>query len=196
MPIKNVRQQKIELRAKYKKIRTECPPDIKVKLDKKITDKFLALEEYTSCKVLFAFVSSDIEVDTMEIIKRALADGKQVAVPKCTDKMGHMEFYFIKSLEDLKVGYFSILEPVTDICVKAEEYDGLCIVPGLCFDYQGFRIGFGKGYYDRFLQNFNGTTVGICYSKCVEKELPRGTYDKSVDVVVTDKYIIQNINKE
>ncbi len=196
MPIKNVRQQKIELRAKYKKIRTECPPDIKNSLDKKITEKFLSLEEYTSCKALFAFVSSDIEVDTIEIIKRALADGKQVAVPKCTDKTGHMEFYCINSLDDLKEGYFSLLEPDTDICKKAEDYDGLCIVPGLCFDYQGFRIGFGKGYYDRFLQNFKGTTVGICYSKCVEKELPRGAYDKSVDIVVTDKYIIQNINKE
>ena len=196
MPIKNVRQQKIELRTKYKKIRTECPSDIKKKLDKKITEKFLSLEEYTSCEVIFAFVSSDIEVDTIEIIKIALADGKQIAVPKCLDKTGHMEFYFINSLDDLKEGYFSLLEPDTDICKKADKYDGLCIVPGLCFDYQGFRIGFGKGYYDRFLQDFKGLTVGICYSKCVEKELPRGAYDKSVDIVVTDKYIIQNINKE
>lgn len=196
MPIKNVRQQKIELRAKYKKIRTECPPDIKSNLDKKITEKFLSLEEYTLCKTIFTFVSSDIEVDTIEIIKKALSDGKQVAVPKCTDKAGHMDFYYINSFDDLKKGYFSILEPDTDNCKKVGDYSGLCIVPGLCFDYQGYRIGFGKGYYDRFLQNFKGKTVGICYSKCIEKELPKGAFDRSVDIVVTDKYTIQNINKE
>lgn len=196
MPIKNVRQRKMELRAKYKKIRIECPPDIKVTLDKKISERFFSLEEYTKCDTLLTFVSSNIEVDTIEIIKRALADGKKVAVPKCTDKTGHMDFYYIKSLDELKKGYFSILEPDTEICQKAEDCCGLCIVPGLCFDYMGYRIGFGKGYYDRFLQNFSGITVGICYSKCIEKELPRGTYDKSVDILVTDKFTIQNINKE
>lgn len=196
MPIRNVRQQKNELRAKYKKIRKECPPEIKIGLDKKITEKFLSLEDYISCKTLFTFVSSDIEVDTTQIIKRALADGKNVAVPKCTDKTGHMDFYYINSLDDLKTGYFSILEPDVEICKKAEELTGLCIVPGLCFDYEGYRIGFGKGYYDRFLQKFKGATVGICYSKCIEKELPKGAYDKSVDIIVTDKFTIQNINKE
>ena len=196
MPIRNVRQQKIELRARYKKIRKECPPEIKSRLHKKISDRFLGLEEYTSCKTLFTFVSSDIEVDTIYIIEKALSDGKQVAVPKCTDKTGHMEFYYINSLNELKTGYFSILEPDTNICKKADSFTGLCIVPGLCFDYQGFRIGFGKGYYDRFLQRFKGTTVGICYSKCIEKELPKGAYDRSVDILVTDKFTIQNINKE
>lgn len=190
MPIKNVRDRKNELRAKYKKIRSDCPKEIKTGLDRKIAEKFFSLEEYASCKTLFTFVSSQIEVDTVEIIKKALADGKQIAVPKCTDKSGLMDFYYITSLDSLKKGAFSILEPDTEACEKVEDLEqGLCIVPGLCFDFQGYRIGFGKGYYDRFLQKFSGTTVGICYSKCIEKELPKGAFDKSVDIIVTEKYI-------
>ena len=165
MPLsKNIRQRKNELRAVYKRLRTNCPKDVKRELDRKLTEKFLSLDEYK--------------------------DGKRIAVPKCIDKTGLMDFYYIDSTDCLKKGSFSIMEPDEEICEKVTDFsDGLCLVPGLCFDYQGYRLGFGKGYYDRFLEKFGGISVGICYSRCIEKELPKGIFDKNADILVTDKFI-------
>jgi 5-formyltetrahydrofolate cyclo-ligase len=189
MLIGNLKNRKTELRAKHRRFRQKCPPEIKSTLDQKLTAAFLSLDEYKSCKTLFAFVSSDIEVDTSEIIKSAFANGKRVAVPKCRNKKGLMDFYYINSTADLKRGAFNILEPDADICEKVTSFDeGLCIVPGLCFDKYGYRLGFGKGYYDRFLDEFSGISVGLCYSKCIEQKLPVGAYDKPVDILITEKY--------
>lgn len=190
MPVINVKALKADLRAKYRKIRECCPADVKKSLDQSLTQIFLNLHEYKQCEKLFVFVSSPIEVDTTDIICQALNDGKQVAVPKCTDKNGKMEFYFIKSLNQLEKGAFGIMEPKENICEQVSDLrSGLCIVPGICFDMFGYRIGFGKGYYDRFLERFGGTTAGLCYSKCMEHELPRGNHDKRVDILITEKFI-------
>ena len=191
MPLsKNIRQRKNELRAVYRRIRANCPEDVKTELDRKLTEQFLSLDEYRKCKTLFAFVSTPIEVDTSKIIETALNDGKRLAVPKCIDKSGLMDFYYTTSTDCLKKGAFSIMEPDETQCEKVIDFsEGVCLVPGLCFDYQGYRLGFGKGYYDRFLENFGGISVGICYSLCIEKELPKGIFDKNADILVTDKFI-------
>lgn len=190
MPVsRNVRQRKAELRSVYRRLRSQCPAEVKKELDRRLSQQFLSLDEYKSCKTLFAFVSTPIEVDTSVIISTALKDGKQVAVPKCRDKSGLMDFFYITSTDCLKKGAFSIMEPDEALCERVTDLsDGLCLVPGLCFDRQGYRIGFGKGYYDRFLEEFGGTTVGICYSRCIEKELPRGVFDRNTDILVTEKF--------
>lgn len=195
--IMNIRQRKRELRAKYKRTRASIPADLKTELDRRLTGKFLSLEEYKECKTLFAFVSSAIECDTSKIIGDALSSGRRLAVPKCGEISGEMDFYYITSLSDLEKGKFGILEPIPEKCQKAEDLStGLCIVPGLCFDLEGYRIGFGKGYYDRFLQKFGGVTVGICYYKCIQNSLPTGGYDKPVDILVTERFINRNPIKE
>lgn len=190
MPVsRNVRQRKAELRSVYRRLRSQCPAEVKKELDRRLSQQFLSLDEYKSCKTLFAFVSTPIEVDTSVIISTALKDGKQVAVPKCRDKSGLMDFFYITSTDCLKKGAFSIMEPDEALCERVTDLsDGLCLVPGLCFDRQGYRIGFGKGYCVRFLEEFGGTTVGICYSRCVEKELPRGIFDRNTDILVTEKF--------
>ena len=186
----NVREKKQALRAKYKKLRQNCPPEVKRRLDEKLTESFLSLNEYKSCETLFTFVSSPIECDTRKIIERALADGKKAAVPKCVSRFGNMRFYYINSLDDLAGGMYGILEPDESRCKPADSYENaLCIVPGLCFDYRHYRVGFGKGYYDRFLEQFSGVSVGICYSKYIESEIPRGAFDRNTDILVTEKFI-------
>ena len=195
MPLKNIKERKRELRAYYKKLRAECPQDIKQDLDKELTQKFLLLDEYKNCDTLFAFVSMPIECDTSKIIDNALLDNKRVALPKCKNKSGIMDFYFINSKDDLKKGMYSIFEPDSDKCKLVTDFShGLCLVPGLCFDFQGYRLGFGKGYYDKFLNDFGGTSVGICYSKYVEKSLPHGIFDKYTDILVTEKFVNHNHN--
>lgn len=189
----NVKEEKRKLRAKYKKLRAQCPPDVKRRLDEGLTKNILSMDEYIACDRLFVFVSSAIECDTSAVIQDAFAKGKQVAVPRCADKSGKMDFYIIHSADDLEEGMFSLREPNPETCEKTEDFSrGLCIVPGLCFDLEGYRVGFGKGYYDRFLDNFGGTTAGICYSKYTLKQLPRGTHDRHTDILVTEKFINRN----
>lgn len=190
MSLINVRDQKRSLRAKYRKLRESCPPDVKLRLDTKLTENFLSLEEYKSCETLFIYISCDFECDTRKIIEQAFADGKKVAVPKCLNHSGDMEFYYIKSFDDLETGMYGILEPDEARCEQAVSFDeGLCVVPGLCFDLLHYRVGFGKGYYDRFLRGFRGVSVGICFSKYTINEIPRGAFDTNTDILVTEKFI-------
>ncbi|MCH5304360.1 MAG: 5-formyltetrahydrofolate cyclo-ligase [Ruminococcus sp.] len=191
MPVKNLGQKKNELRLKYKKIREEFSREEKAELDKKITERFLNLEQYQSAKNVFAFVSKDIEVNTEDIIINALESGKKVAVPLCDIGSTTMYFCYINSYDDLKEGCYGILEPDRSKCIRAEKNDAdIMLVPGLVFDKKGYRLGFGKGFYDRFMCEYNRLTVGVCYSKCIEDELPIGDYDKPADMVVTDRYTI------
>ncbi len=194
MPLIDTKAKKRELRARHKKIRQNCPQNLKRELDFRITQSFLSLEEYKSCTTIFAFISSPIEVNTAMIIDSAFSDGKKVAVPRCRDKAGRMDFYYISSYSQLKKGMYGIYEP-DESCEavvgseKNPDESRVCLVPGLCFDISGFRVGFGKGYYDRFLEHFDGIKVGICYSKCMEKQIPAGNFDRPVDIIVTEKYV-------
>ncbi len=190
MPMRDIRQIKMRIRERCRAVRTGMPPGRKSAHDKKMLDVLCGLKQYKQCKIVFAYVSKDIEVDTHALIGRALKDGKRVAVPRCVPGTRDMEFYWIGGLSELKSGAFGVLEPVPGRHELVEEYtEALCVVPGLCFDSTGFRLGYGKGYYDRFMSTFEGFSVGLCYSECVQWKLPHGQYDRSVDLLITERYI-------
>ncbi len=193
----DIRPIKKELRTKHKDIRKNMTPSHKERCDLLIFDKVANHEIYRKADLLLCFVSTPIEVDTMRLINYALRQGKAVAVPRCADKGISMTFYQITSLDDLEIGLFSVLEPKVDVCkvLDISPYKTpLCIVPGLAFDKAGFRLGYGKGYYDRFLSSFKGVTAGICYDACMESELVHGKYDRSVDYLFTDKDVLKISN--
>ncbi len=186
----DIRQVKKDLRDRFKAIRREMLPAVKEQKDEEIFKKVLSLKEYREASLLLTFVSTPIEVDTHRLIAEALDEGKAVAVPRCIDGTSLMEFYRITSFEDLEPRTFSVLEPVPAKCKKLTDFSGaFCIVPGLGFDMQGFRLGYGKGYYDRFLAGFPGTTAGVCYNACMQNRLPHGRYDRPVDILITEKYV-------
>ncbi len=189
MPLTNIKVLKNELRAKHRRLRKSCPPKIKAELDFRLFERFTMLEEYKNCSVIFLFVSSEIEVDTGRIMQKAWDDGKRVALPRCRDKYGNMDFFFVSSRSQLAKGSYGIMEPIDECGLVTDFSDGVCVVPALCFDMFGYRLGFGKGYYDRFLERFGGVAVGLCYSKCIEHELPKNVHDKPVDILVTEKYV-------
>ena len=148
------------------------------------------LLEYQQAELVLTYVSTAIEVDTRALIERALADGKRVAVPRCTPGKIDMKFYLIGSLSELEPGAFGVLEPNPEKSRELRRYDrSVCILPGLGFDLQGYRLGYGKGYYDRFLARYPGKNVGVCYNICMKTLLPHGRYDKMVDVLVTEKFV-------
>lgn len=188
---------KKSLRAYYKKLRADMTKDDKASLDMSITEKLLQLDDFVNSKTVLVYVSSAIEVGTYEIIRRCFEMNKRVLAPRCVQGTNIMDFYEIKSFDDLEKGAFGIMEPC-DKCEKTELFDtdSCCIVPALAYDMRGYRLGFGKGFYDRFLVRFGGKKVGLCYSSCIEDQLPADEYDQMVNCIVTDKEIIEFNRKD
>lgn len=150
-----------------------------------IAEKLFQTDEYQNCSTILTFISTEIEVDTSRILERAFADGKIVAAPRCISEKNEMDFYVISSLEDLEHGAYGILEP-KQTCAAADISAGaLCIVPGLAFDLRGQRIGFGRGYYDRFLSGFKGVSCGVCFDEFLLENIPCENVDLPVDILFT-----------
>ena len=190
MSITDIRPLKTALRQKYRTIRLQMPTDVRATADERIADRVRSLRQYQSCSMLLTYVSTDIEVDTLHIIDTALQDGKTVAVPRCVDGTRLMEFYRILSIDELHAGSFGVREPAADPDRLISDFSSsMCIVPAFSYDWRGYRLGYGKGYYDRFLANYSGDIIGICYSNCVQRSLPHGRYDRRVKLLVTEKYI-------
>ena len=101
-----------------------------------------------------------------------------------------MEFRIIKSFSDLHKGFYGISEP-DDTCEKVCSFDdAVCLVPGIAFDQNGYRLGYGKGYYDRFLKNNVSVSAGLCYNNLVVNELPINDFDMKVDFIITEQEVI------
>ena len=188
----DVRSYKTALRRKYKGIRDGMSAGMRAESDRKILKRLTSLYQYRRASLVLTYVSKDSEADTFALIKKSLAEGKQVAVPRCIDSR-NMKFYYIEGTEMLEKSTFGVMEPIVSECRELTEIkNSICIVPGLSFDSSGYRLGYGKGYYDRFLADYKDTTVGICSSRCFCWKLPSGKFDRPVDILVTEKYLRVN----
>ena len=192
-PHYDIREYKRTIREKYKQIRASISPDERKIKTAAITSRLYSLRQYQNCTTLLAYVSIGTEVSTKEIIQTALADGKRVAVPLSLPETKEMKFYYISSLDDLTPGTYGVPEPDPQALELAENFSScLCIVPALVYDPKGYRMGYGKGYYDRFLSKFNGYKLGIAFDECTcASFLPRGKFDTAVDLIITDKRTIK-----
>lgn len=188
--IRMVKQQLRDRNKEYRIRLSSAGIDQKKRMDDQIFKRLLQYPMYTLSRVVLTYVSTKIEVDTHRLIQHSLQNGKLVAVPKCIPSTREMKFCIISSLKnDLCPGSFSVLEPKPH-CQQLQHYDNsFCIVPGLMFDMQGYRLGYGKGYYDRFLNHYPGYIAGISYSTCLKTLLPHGRYDHKLDCLITDKFI-------
>ena len=192
----DIRPIKKKLRAEAREMRRSMSPEKKNSLDRKIKNKLLNLWTVREASAVLCYVSTEIEVDTREFINALLQMGKRVAVPRCEGEKSEMNFYYIESLSELSPGSFGVDEPDPQKNVMVGKTEGsVCIVPAFMFDKRGYRLGYGKGYYDRYLSRYNGSAIGICYSANLQDELFHGKYDRAVDLVVTDKEIL-TIGKE
>ena len=169
------------LRNKYLKIRKNI--NNKKEIDDIIFNKVISLKEYKESNLVLTYVSLKDEVDTFKLIEYSLKIGKKVAVPKCEGDI--IKFYLISNLTDLKKGKFNILEPTTNKLVTNFE-NSICIVPGIAFDKNNNRIGYGRGFYDKFLQNYNGIKIGLVYSECICEEIDIEKTDIKMDKIVCD----------
>lgn len=177
-----IKQDKQTLRAQARQLRKEafCEAD-----NDKRTERFLNSEFYRNAEKIFIYLSVDDEADTWDIVKQALEDGKRVFVPYTLAK-GRMKAVEIHNTDDLVPDRFGIPAPRSDDgAIHPEELD-LVVAPGLLFDTQGFRLGYGGGFYDRFLRSLNPKTprVGLTGETLI-RDVPRESFDENVDVLVT-----------
>lgn len=182
-------QEKRLLRAACRARRAELTPEIKAARDRKITALFLKSELYRETERLLCYSAKPREVETAALIDRALAQGKRVALPRCLGEE-RMAFFEINSRSELVEGKFGLLEPREGLePVAAADY-GLCILPGLAFDRAGHRLGYGGGYYDRYLSGYAGVKVALCYTEFVKEHIPTDQFDLPVDVLVTENGVL------
>lgn len=193
----DLRVYKQNMRNAARQRREQMNENAKNSADKALAANVARLRQYAACHTVLVYVSTPSEIDTFGIISRCLADGKKVAVPRCIPNTRDMEFHYIESVDQLAPGAFGVLEPSAQMPVfDLNDCDGvLMLLPALVADHFGFRLGYGKGYYDRYMGRFSGNTVVLCYDADVVRRLTHGKFDAASDVLVTDKYI-RTINRE
>lgn len=157
--------------------------------DSDIAKQLLQLPEYRAADTLLIYLSTPWEVSTAIPIAHAIGVGKQVAVPRW-DK-GSMEFCHFTDYRDMTPGRKGILQPTPDVEPVADLSKAICIVPALAADRQGFRIGYGGGYYDRFLSGFGGCSFILSYDSTVMEQLPHEAHDLAVDGIITPGRVIR-----
>lgn len=161
-------------------------------LDDCITQKLLALSEYADAATVLTYVSVSSEVSTRKFIECALRDGKIIAVPRCLPEH-RLEFVQITSLDQLVAAPFNLLEPAKELPALTEDYmdASICIVPALLVDTKGYRLGYGAGFYDRFLSTYSGKKICLSYQQNLsEATLPHTEFDVAVDMVITESGVL------
>lgn len=187
MQVEITDEKKRELRAVMKKRRAEMSPKERMAAGRSIQIRLLNSPLYLQSKVLLLYISQGTEVSTSLLLQHALAVGKTVGAPRC-GAQASMEFFSLRNMSDLTAGSYGLLEPAPDLQEPlSPDSAALCVVPGLAFDEQGYRLGYGKGYYDRYLARYPCQTVGLCYENGRVNELPIDAYDRRVALVVTEK---------
>ena len=147
-----------------------------------LTDLFLRTEQYQNAKTVYGYLPYNQEVRTVALLEQAMADGKKVAVPKVYGD--EMRFIYITDFSHIATGYAGIPEPIADEPV-ANDPTALVLMPGFAFTKDGSRIGYGGGYYDKFLAAEPGhPTVALCYDFQIVEELPLEEFDIPVDLVL------------
>jgi len=191
-----IKNLKNKLRAQYIEKRKAIPAGEKAELDSRLCERFMALVTYRYADALLLYAPKAQEIDVMPIAESALEAGRTVAFPRCRDLEDgthHMDFHIVTSLDQLEIGSYGIREPRPELPVYdpavCDTTKSVIIVPALSYDRMGYRLGYGGGYYDRFLSHFKGARVGFAYSRFVCQKLPRSRYDLPVDVLVTERRV-------
>ena len=187
-----ITEEKKALRARYKDIRAGL--DTK-KLSLKICENCLSLPFLSKADTVLLYASKGSEADITSLLPVLTKMGKTVGFPRCIDSE-NMVFHKVSDISELTKGYFGLREPDPTLpLIRKEdtEKDTLCRVPALAFDRRGYRLGYGKGYYDRFLRDFSGKTAGITFEKCLADNIPTDVHDMKTDYIITESQVTKAI---
>jgi 5-formyltetrahydrofolate cyclo-ligase len=157
-----------------------------------ISKALFSTKEWQEANVVGVTVSIPPEVDTWQLIREAWNQKKKVAVPKCIPSEKRLQFRRLNSFLELETVFYGLLEPIPERTAKiAPEEMDLLLVPGLAFMNNGYRLGFGGGYYDRFLEQYRGDTLSLAFSCQIVSQLPVEEHDIPVQKIITEERIIE-----
>lgn len=181
---------KEQARVRVKQLRKELTREAVEAKSAVVITKLKSLDEFAAADNVMIYVSYNNEVDTKELIKDCLSMGKNVFVPKVYGEL--MRFHKITSFEQLKAGSFGILEPDGVYLEEWDYTDGLMIMPGLAFDFDFNRVGYGGGYYDRYLFVHNNIkTVALCFDFQLFDRIETEEYDVKPDILISETCILR-----
>lgn len=186
----SIRKIKDEIRAEYSARRASMDPAEKKRRDDAICRAATALASFRYAEYVLLYAATENEIQIQAIAEEALARGKKIAFPRCDKESHTMQYHLVSSLDELAQDSYGILEPPQENPIYDPENDlgsAVCFVPGLVYDKAGYRLGYGKGFYDRYLSHFSGCTLGVVYSDYILPTVPRGRFDVSVDILLTEK---------
>ena len=173
---------KKELRSTIRQRKRTMTEEEIVSRSRKLGELFAASEAYKNAKTIYGYLPYNQEVRTVPMLEQALRDGKRVAVPKCYGD--EMKFIWMEDLSKVEKGYANIPEPIADGPV-ADDETALVLMPGLAFDPQGHRCGYGGGFYDKFLAaEPNHPTLALCYDFQMFPHLETEEHDIPVNFVI------------
>ncbi|MCI5840136.1 MAG: 5-formyltetrahydrofolate cyclo-ligase [Peptoniphilaceae bacterium] len=176
---------KKDLRKEFKEKRKNLDKKEKEILDDKIFENLLKIEKFKKAKTVFAYISLDDEINTEKLIEFCFKENKKVYIPYIISN-GIMKPRLLKDKSDLINGKYNILTTKNEEEIQNPE---ITIVPGLCFDEEKYRLGYGGGFYDRFLEKNETESIGLFYEFQKIEKVPINEYDKKLDIIVSDKKI-------
>lgn len=180
-----------ELRTTYRRLLMECPSDERDTYTNQIIDSLCQHDIWKNAHTIGITISRFPEIETKGIIERAWKEKKRIVIPKCEPNTKQMDFYTYDSSTVLESVYYGLNEPSTDKEQKVEPGKiDVMVVPGLIFSTAGYRVGFGGGYYDRYLASYHGMKISLAFKMQVRSDIPTEEFDIPVDYIFTDQGVI------
>lgn len=174
-------------RAHFKRIRQEISNEGRYLLDTAIISNVASLPEFCAAKTILCYYPVRNEPNILPLIKHSMKIGKAVAFPISHADTATLTFHKVSNLSALSIGCYGIPEPDNRAAAVENFENTICIVPALSYDSRGYRLGYGGGYYDRFLKGYTGISVLPIYSVLYSENLPIDKYDRPVDIIITEK---------
>lgn len=175
----------------------QMSPEEHAKKSAAIKQRLLSLDSFQDAKIIGITIARFPEVDTKSIIETAWSMGKKIVVPKCIRLSKEMDFRQIDSFTQLEVVYMGLEEPAVASTISVEkEVIDLQIVPGVVFSNDGYRIGYGGGYYDRYMADYKGRSVSLAFACQTGFDVPVESHDIPVQQIITEKELIHCLRSE
>lgn len=180
------------IRKKVLAERSKIAKDERLSMGNKIIKSFKSTDLYKNSEMIMIYISFGTEIHNHDFIKDALAEGKKIVVPVTFHNPRMMKPSQIFSFDELEPGYYNILSPKEEYIryVDKSQID-LIIVPGAVFDKEGYRIGYGGGYYDRFLADLRAPKVSFAFEMQLTDEVPKEDFDIPVEYIITEDRFIE-----
>ncbi|MEY8347802.1 5-formyltetrahydrofolate cyclo-ligase [Bacillus cereus] len=189
-----MKEEKVRLRKKIVGQMNSLPKEQHKTLSEQIVFSLYEQKEWKDAQTIGITLSMENEVNTYAIIEQAWREGKKVAVPKCNRETRTMTFRQITNFNQLETVYMSLREPIPALTVEVEANGiELLFVPGVAYTRRGERIGYGGGYYDRYLAEYEGITLSLAFDFQMVNYIPTEPFDQNVQKIITEKEtIVQN----